>query len=90
MGSDVCDCSDGFGGFDGVDGGRSDGPMVSMAWMDLMAPDLKSERESAVVWRALVASHSPYQALCFAFVQMPSRYSAINELASRCHTEGEG
>ena len=45
-----------------------------------MAPELKSERESAVVWRALVASHSPYQALCFAVVQMPSWYSAIDEL----------
>ena len=55
-----------------------------------MAPELKSERESALVWRALVAPHSPYQALCFASVQMPSWYSAINELASRCHTEGEG
>ena len=41
--------------------------MVSMAWMELMAPELKSERESAVVWRTLLASHSPYQALCFAF-----------------------
>ena len=29
--------------------------MASMAWMDLMAPELKSERESALVWRALVA-----------------------------------
>ena len=55
-----------------------------------MALELKSEKESAVVWRALVASHSPYQALCFAVVQMPSWYSAIDELASRCHTEGEG
>ena len=67
-------------------------PMVSMAWVYLMAPELKTEREreSAQVWRALVAHHSPYQALCFAFVLMPSWYSAINELASRCHTEGEG
>ena len=65
-------------------------PMVSVAWVDLMAPELKSERESALVWRALVAPHSPYQALCFAFAQMPFWYSAINELASRCHTEGEG
>ena len=48
------------------------------------------ERESAVVWRALVAPLSPYQALCFAFVQMPSWYSAFDELASRCHTEGGG
>ena len=42
-------------------------PMVSMAWIDLMARELKRERESAVVWRAFVASHSPYQAFCFAF-----------------------
>ena len=43
-------------------------PMVSMAWVDLMAPELKCERrESALVWCALAAPHSPYQALCFAF-----------------------
>ena len=71
-----------------VDG--SDGS-DSMAWMDLMAPELKSEREreSAVVWCALVASHSSYQALCFAFVQMSSWYSAADEFAFSCHTEGE-
>ena len=63
--------------------------MASMAWMDLMAPALKSVRESAVVWCALVASHSSYQALCFAFVQMSSWYSAADEFASSCHTEGE-
>ena len=62
--------------------------MASMAWMDLMAPELKSERESAVGWRAFVASHSSYQALCFAFVQMSSWYTA-DEFAFSCHTEGE-
>ena len=51
-------------------------PMASMAWMELMAPELKRERESAVGWRALLAPHSLYQALRFAFVQMSSWYSA--------------
>ena len=85
VGSDVCGCYDGHDGYEGCDGfDGSDGSdgfgcgfdgssMASMAWMDLMAPELKSEIEkSALVWRALVALHSSYQALCFAFVQMPS------------------
>ena len=66
-------------------------PMVSMAWMDLMTPELKSDREKVHWFGAhLLHPHSPYQAFCFAFLHMPSWYSAINELASRCHTEGEG
>ena len=48
--------------------------MASMAWMDLMAPELKSDRESAIVWRALVASQlfesSPL--FCFFFFQRAS------------------
>ena len=40
---------DGFGGFDGVVVVASMAPMVSMAWVDLMAPELKSEREE-VQW----------------------------------------
>ena len=60
-------------------------PMVSVAWVVLMSSRVR-ERESAVVWRA---SHSPYQALCFAFVQMPSWCSAINELAYRGATPRE-
>ena len=75
MGSDVCGCVDGFdgsndfgGGFDGSDGVDADG-VDGVDGFD----GTEGSRVSfdGLVWRALVASHSPYQALCFAFVQMP-------------------
>ena len=54
-------------------------PMASMAWMELMAPELKSVRESAMGWRTLVAPHSSFETIRFAF----------NEFACNRHTEGD-
>ena len=64
--------------------------MASMAWMDLMAPELKSEREKVQLFGGhLLHSTLCIKPLCFPFDQMSSWYSAADEFAFSCHTEGE-